>query len=220
MSVEFEGLMEEFPWLSWPDDLPRRYNIAPTQPVAVVPNDGRKTVQMFIWGLVPSWAKDSSIGSRMINARAETVAEKPSFRVAFRRRRCLIPASGWFEWGKPEEKGGRKIPYFIRLKGRRIFAFAGLWESWQAKDSGDEPLRTCTIITTEPNPLIARFHHRMPVILPPEAHSVWLDPAEKEPGELLPLLVPYPEDGMEAFAVSPKVNNPHNDSPEIIEPAG
>jgi putative SOS response-associated peptidase YedK len=167
MAVELQSLMDELPWLSWPGDLPRRYNIAPTQPVAVVPNDGRNTVQMFAWGLVPSWAKDPSIGSRMINARAETIAEKPSFRTAMRRRRCLILASGWFEWGKSKEEGGRKTPYFIRLKRQKLFAFAGLWEVWKPKDSEVEPLRTCTIITTEPNPLIARFHHRMPVILAP-----------------------------------------------------
>ena len=119
MAVEMQRLMDEFSWLDWPENFPQRFNIAPTQPVAVVPNDGRDTVEFFKWGLVPHWAKDPAIGSRMINARAETVAEKPSFRTAFRKRRCLILSSGWFEWGQPETSGGRKVPYYIRLKTER-----------------------------------------------------------------------------------------------------
>jgi len=219
MAVEMQRLMDEFSWLDWPENFPQRFNIAPTQPVAVVPNDGRDTVEFFKWGLVPHWAKDPAIGSRMINARAETVAEKPSFRTAFRKRRCLILSSGWFEWGQPETSGGRKVPYYIRLKTERPFAFAGLWETWRPEEPDAEPLRTCTIITCEPNSLIGRFHHRMPVILPPEAHKLWIEPAEKDPQELLPLLTPYPTEEMEAYPVSTLVNNPRHDSPEIIEPS-
>ena len=219
MSIDFQGLMEEFPWLNPPDDFPPRYNIAPSQPIAVVVNDGCNKVEFFRWGLVPHWAKDPAIGNRMINARAETLAEKPSFRVAFRRRRCLIFSSGWYEWGKPGAGGEKKTPYFIRLKPPRPFAFAGLWETWSPKEPGAEPLRTCTIVTCPPNEMISRFHHRMPVVLPPEGIELWLDPCERNPEELQHLLAPFPEEKMEAFPVSTKVNNPRNDSPECTAPA-
>ncbi len=205
-------LMAAFPGFEIPADLPPRYNIAPTQPVAVVPNDGQRRVAFFRWGLVPSWARDLSIGNRLINARAETLAQKPAFRVAYRRRRCLVLANGFYEWRR---EAGRKVPMFIRLKSGAPFAFAGLWESWRGPD--DQELLSCTIITTEPNALIAEIHDRMPAILPRQAYEPWLDPAEKRPGELQVWLKPYPASEMTAYPVSTLVNNPRNDTPACVE---
>jgi putative SOS response-associated peptidase YedK len=167
------------------------------------------------WGLIPSWAKDPAIGSRMINARAETVGEKPSFRTAFRRRRCLIPADGFYEWQK---LGTRKQPHYIHLTGRRPFAFAGLWEHWRSPDG--ESVDTCVIITTEPNELMAELHNRMPVILHPRDFALWLDPAVQEGNKVRPLLAPYPPEEMSAYAISTAVNRPSNDSAACIEPVG
>lgn len=213
--LDVAALKEGFPWLALPESLQPNYNIAPTTLVPVVANDARKILQFFRWGLVPPWAKDPSIGNRMINARSETLAEKPSFRQAFRRRRCLILAAGFFEWRK--EPSGRKTPLFIRLKSELPFAFAGLWERWRPKDGGEE-LLTCTIVTCEPNSFIQEFHHRMPVILPPEAHEAWLDPEERNPEELQHLLAPFPSEQMEAYPVSTLVNNPRNNSPQCVLP--
>lgn len=213
--MDLTAVSEVFPWLSLGENIESSYNIAPTQKVPVVPNDGSATIRLFRWGLVPQWADDSSIGNRMINARAETLAEKPSFRSAFRRRRCLILSGGFFEWRK--EKGGGKTPMFVRLKSGLPFAFAGLWERWVSKETGEE-LLSCTIVTCEPNSLIAEFHHRMPVILPSEAHQTWIDPQERQPQELTGLLVPYPAEEMEAYPVSKAVNNPRNNSPQCILP--
>lgn len=217
LGVELPDLQEAFPVWSWPEAWTPRYNIAPTQPVAVVANNGEGRVEFFRWGLIPSWAKDPKIGNRMINARADTLAEKPSFRNAFRRRRCLIPADGFYEWRR--EKGGGKTPMVVRLKGGQPFAFAGLWEVWRPKEAPEaEPLLTCTIITTEPNELAATIHNRMPVIMPRQAYDLWLNPAERDPGELQELLGPYPAEEMEAYPVSTLVNNPVNDVPECIQP--
>ena len=199
--------LAEFP------DLAERYNIAPTQNVPVVlEEDGRKLEAMH-WGLIPSWSKDPSIGARMINARAETVADKPSYRSAFKRRRCLIPADGFYEWKKTE---GGKEPYHLRLKNCSPFGIAGLWESWSME--GGEELRSATIITTEPNEIAAKVHNRMPVILPLDMYDVWLDPENDDREELLSMLVPYPAEEMEAYAVSRSVNRPANDYPEVLEP--
>ena len=152
LTVGPDQLRQAFPWVSIPDQTPSRYNIAPRQPVAVIPNDGNNRLDFFVWGLVPSWAKEAKIGNRLINARGETLAEKPSFRAAFRRRRCLIPADGFYEWKKePGQK--RKTPMYIRLKSQKPFAFAGLWEIWNAADGST--LLSTTIITTQPNDLIA-----------------------------------------------------------------
>jgi putative SOS response-associated peptidase YedK len=214
-SLDLTALGEAFPWLEPVTELQSSYNIAPTQAVPVVPNDGSAAIKLFRWGLVPPWADDPSMGNRMINARAETLAEKPSFRNAFRRRRCLILAAGFFEWRK--DKGGGKTPMFVRLKSGLPFAFAGLWERWSSKETGEE-LLSCTIVTCEPNPLIAEFHHRMPVILPPEVHLAWIDPRERQPQELAGLLAPYPAEEMEAYPVSKAVNNPRNNSPQCILP--
>jgi putative SOS response-associated peptidase YedK len=195
-----------------------RYNIAPSQPVAVVANDGLNKLDFFTWGLIPSWAKDPSIGNRMINARAETLAEKPSFRNAFRRRRCLVLADGFFEWQKIQEPGNRlrKQPMYIRLADGRPFAFAGLWESWNNSDGSN--ILSCTIITTQPNELIASIHDRMPVILPEQRYAEWLQPGEANPANLARLLMPYQASQMTAFPVSTMVNSPANDLPDTIKP--
>jgi putative SOS response-associated peptidase YedK len=166
------------------------------------------------WGLIPSWAKDPGIGTQLINARAETVATKPAFRAAFRERRCLILTDGFYEW---QSQGGRKRPWCIRMRDRRPFAFAGLWERWT--DPEGRAIESCTIITTTPNDLVRRFHHRMPVILAPQAYDLWLDVGIREVDRLLPLLVSYPPDEMIAYPVSPLVNNPANDSPACQTPA-
>lgn len=215
LTVGPEQLQQAYPNLSIPPEMPRRYNIAPTQPVAVIPNDGRDRLDFYIWGLIPSWAKDPSIGSRMINARAETLTEKPAFRAAFRRRRCLIPADGFYEW-KPEPGGKRKTPMLIRMKSGEPFAFGGLWETWNAPD-GSQVL-SCTIITTEPNALMQSIHNRMPLILPPSAHAAWLQPGEASADHLLALLRPHPAEPMEAYPVSTLVNSPANDLPDCVRP--
>ena len=194
-------------------DLSERYNIAPMQNVPIVLEENGRKLQEMHWGLIPSWADDPSIGSRMINARAETVSEKPSFRSAFKRRRCLIVADGFYEWKKTE---GGKQPYYLRLKDGGPFGFAGLWESWNVE--GGEELRSTTIITTEPNEVAAKVHNRMPVILPREFHDVWLDPENGDREELLAMLAPYPAEEMEAYAVSRSVNRPANDYPEVLQP--
>lgn len=197
-----------------------RYNIAPTQNVLVVTQNGARHLEFYHGGLIPSWAKDPAIGSRMINARAETLAEKPSFRTALRRRRCLLPADGFYEWQAipaGEGKKAVKIPTYLRRRDQEMFAFAGLWDEWLAPDGS--PLRSCTIVTTAPNALTAPIHDRMPVILRPEDEALWLDPAT-EPAELTSLLVPYPAEWMEAYAVSRAVNAPTVDAPECIEPTG
>jgi putative SOS response-associated peptidase YedK len=182
----------------------------------VVANNRPETLTHMVWGLIPFWAKDPSIGNKMINARAETLAEKPSFRNAYKRRRCLILTDGFYEWVKrPGEKA--KTPYYIRMKDDSVFAFAGLWEEWQNKEDGSQ-LQSATIITTEPNELIAPLHSRMPVILPPENYQDWLAPQEMNPADLQPLLGSYPSDGMQAFPVSTLVNSPANDLPEMIRP--
>jgi putative SOS response-associated peptidase YedK len=190
-----------------------RYNIAPTQPVAAVRLDqaGGREWTHFRWGLVPSWARDLSIGSKMINARSETAAEKQSFRTAFKRRRCLIPATGFYEWQK---RDGRKQPMYIQpVDG--LMSFAGLWEIWSSADG--DVLETCTILTTEPNELMAPIHNRMPVILDPEDYSAWLDP-QSGPDLLMHLLRPAPAERLVAFPVSTAVNSPANDGPDCIEP--
>jgi putative SOS response-associated peptidase YedK len=193
-----------------------RYNIAPTQPVAVIPNDGKRAIDFFTWGLIPSWAKDPSIGSRLINARSETLAEKPSFRSAYRRRRCLILADGFYEW-QAREGTKTKVPYYIRLESGDPFGFAGLWEQWFAPDGSE--VKSCTIVTTEPNELVGKIHNRMPVILPAAAHQEWLDPGEKDPDSLQGLLKPYPALEMMAYPVATLVNSPANDWPDLIQPA-
>ncbi len=188
-----------------------RYNIAPTQDVLAIMRDGTTHLDLLRWGLVPSWAKEESIGSKMINARAETLAEKPSFKRLLHSKRCLLVADGFYEWKK--EYGG-KTPMYITLKNKELFAFAGLWDTWKNPDG--QQMRTCTIITTEPNDLVASIHNRMPVILSPEAREEWLDPSLDDEHVLLPLLAPYPAAEMTARVVSRLVNNPQYEGAELI----
>jgi putative SOS response-associated peptidase YedK len=196
-----------------PADLTPRYNIAPSQPVAVVANHESRKLELFRWGLIPAWAKDPKIGNQMINARAETVAEKPAFRAAFKKRRCLILADGFYEWKRGATP---KTPMYFQVEGGRPFAFAGLWETWASPDQA--LIHSCTIITTSANALVAPIHDRMPVILAPEAYSVWLSPGELPAPEALGLLQPYAPAKMSVRAVSPLVNNPSHDSPECVRP--
>jgi len=185
-----------------------RYNCAPTQSLAVISNELPGEFSFFRWGLIPSWAKDISIGNKLINARAETLAEKPSFKNCFRNRRCLVPATGFFEW----KRDALKTPYHIRLKSREPFCFAGLWDKWLNSDG--EIIHTFTIITTTPNELMSGIHDRMPVIIPREEEMTWLSP-RPDPA-LSGLLKPFPAGQMEAWPVSKLVNSPKNDSPEIV----
>jgi putative SOS response-associated peptidase YedK len=215
LTIDPNHLQEAFPWADIPEDLSPRYNIAPSQPIAVIPNTGDNTVSMYKWGLIPSWSKDPAIGDRMINARAESLAEKPSFRNAYRRRRCLILADGFYEW-KQSPSLKSKQPVYIRIKSERPFAFAGLWEIWKSPDGSE--IRSCTIITTQPNSLLEPIHNRMPVILPPNAYNLWLASEDRQPAQLNDLLIPYPSDEMIAFPVSKMVNSPQNDSPDLIKP--
>lgn len=189
-----------------------RYNIAPTQPVSVIVQHGHKNIEAFRWGLVPFWAKDMKIGNRMINARSETLAEKPAFRAAFKRRRCLIPTSGFYEW---QRQGKEKIPTYIRVAGEQPFAFAGLWEEWHGPNA--EVLHSCTIVTTQANDFMAPIHQRMPVILTASQQSLWLDPSIEDPQTLNDLLHPY-QGPMEAHPVSTQVNLPGFDDPACILP--
>lgn len=208
-----ETLQQTFDLVTVPESLPPRFNIAPSQPVAVITNRDPQQLDFFKWGLVPFWSKDPSIGYKMINARIETIAEKPAFREAFKRRRCLIPATGFYEWTK---SGSDKQPMYIHMNDNQVFAFAGLWETW--KDENGTPLHSCTILTGEPNELIQNFHHRMAVILHPSDYKLWLSPDEMTPSELMPLLQPYSADKMEAYEVSKIVNSPANDLRECIVP--
>lgn len=183
---------------------------------------GERQLRALHWGLIPRWSKDPGIGSRMINARAESVAEKNSFKSAFKKRRCLILADGFYEWQRNQSKTGPKQPYYVRIQTGTPYAFAGLWESWEGDDGTGNPrtIHSTTIIKTEANELVGKIHHRMPVILSPESYAIWLDTSIQAPEEIMPLLVPYPSDQMEAFPVSTHVNSPANDDPECIEPVG
>ena len=194
-------------------NLKPRYNIAPTQFIAGIreDQDGNRELAEFRWGLVPFWAKDPSIGNRMINARAETVAEKPSFRNAYRKRRCLILADGFYEW---HTEGGVKVPYYISLKSGAPFAFAGLWENWESKESG-ESLQTATIVTTAANEFLAKLHHRMPVVLETDGADCWMG-GDTELLDRVSEVTPE----LRAWPVDRTVNNARNESPELIDPAG
>jgi putative SOS response-associated peptidase YedK len=194
--------------------LPTRYNIAPGQDAPAIVNEERNRVRLLRWGLIPAWAKDATFGRRLINARAETLRDKPSFRGAFARRRCLIPADGFYEWRR--EPGQKRAPMRFALKSREPFAFAGLWESW--RDPRGLDIKTFTIITTEANPLVRPHHPRMPVMLRPEAEAAWLDSGLTNPMSLVALLGPYPAESMEAYEVSALVNSPANDEPACAAP--
>ncbi len=216
LTVDPARLQDAFADFTFPAKFAPRFNIVPSQPILAIPNDGKNAADFFVWGLIPSWAKDPSMGNRLINARGETIAEKPSFRGALKYKRCLILADGFYEW-KSQPGTKAKVPHFIFLKSRRPFAFAGLWDEWLSPDGGS--VRSATIITTEPNELMAAIHNRMPVILPPSAYAQWLDPAPQTPDRLLPLLQPFPAEEMSAHPVSTLVNSPSNDRAELVVPA-
>ena len=201
-----------FPQFVFSDEMPKRYNIAPGQNITAIANTHEPRADTFKWGLIPAWAKDHKIGNRLINARGETLAEKPSFRTAYKKQRCLIPATGFYEWRR---NGRTKTPMHIAFKSGAPFAFAGLWDVWHAPTG--ERIQSCTIITTEPNDLMAAIHNRMPVILPADAYDAWLAPEERT--DLRELLVPYTAREMIAHPVSTLVNSPRNDTPDCLKPS-
>ncbi len=225
LTVDPADLQDAFPQFTFPAQARPRFNIAPTQPVLVLPNDSKNTADYYTWGLIPSWATpalaggaraDPTIGSRLINARAETLAEKPAFRGAFKYKRCLIFSDGFYEW-KTQPGMKSKIPHFIRLESGKPFAFAGLWDEWHSPDGS--LVKSCAIITTEPNELMSALHNRMPVILPPNVYEQWLAPSPRRAEELQNLLVPYPASQMSAWPVTTLVNSPANDLAACITPA-
>ena len=199
-------------------NLRARYNIAPTQDVLAIIYDGatkQRRGEMVRWGLVPFWAKDVKIGYHLINAKAETIAEKPSYREAFKKRRCIIPADAFYEW---QETGhSLKQPYAIAMKDRSVFGFAGLWEKWTDKASG-ETIRSCTIITTEPNKLCAPIHNRMPAILDPADYEQWLGERATSNSALQAMLKPFPAKQMECFKIGKRIGNVKYDEPELVNP--
>ncbi|MGB9639412.1 MAG: SOS response-associated peptidase [Anaerolineales bacterium] len=211
--TEISELQQEFSFANFPEDIPPRYNIAPSQPVAVIANIPNPQVDFYVWGLIPHWSKDPQIGNRLINARAETLADKPAFRGPFRYHRCLILADGFFEWKKDN---GTKTPYLVRLKSQKPFAFAGLWDKWQSPDGSE--ILSCTIITTNPNELLKPIHDRMPAILSPQTYLTWINPEPMLPAALKPLLQPYPAEQMIAYPVSRAVNDPQFDDPQCVLP--
>jgi putative SOS response-associated peptidase YedK len=210
----FPILQKEF-GLKFDADFPLRpsYNIAPTQNVPVVVNEGGNRLITCRWGLIPTWSKDMAIGSRMINARAETLAEKPSFKSPFKKHRCLVVADGFYEWKKTSTG---KVPTYIHMADGSPMGFAGLYSDWTSPEG--EPVRTCTIVTTEPNELLAPIHNRMPVIIQTAHREQWLDPDQHDPEALSALLAPYPAGEMEAWEVARAVNSPSNNSPENLRP--
>lgn len=211
-SADPKKLAKEFKVAEVPTVEPR-YNIAPTQEILAVRElaDGRE-MAFFKWGLVPSWAKDTSMAARLINARSETVQEKPAFRAAFKQRRCIIPADGFYEWQRTE---GRKQPFFFRMRDGRPFGFAGLWERWEGENG--QAINSCTILTTEANEVLQPVHERMPVILHPEDYSLWLEGDERERALLGELLRPFPAQEMIGYPVNSLVNSPRNKGVELTE---
>ncbi len=208
-----EFAVDEIQWAGEPS-----YNIAPGQDIAVVIHDGKNQLVTCRWGLIPGWAKDETIGYKMINARAETIAEKRSFAKPFRTQRCLIVADGFYEWQKHErDRDRKKNPIYVRLRSGKPFGFAGIYDRWKSKD--DKRIMSCTIITTEPNSLLRSIHNRMPVIIEPNFRDLWLDKDMLEIDRLTALLKPYEAGSMEAYEVSPQVNSPKNDRPDLIKPA-
>jgi len=206
-------LTAEYFALAQPPALAPHYNVTPGQDVAAVrvDRDGRRALRALRWGLVPFWAKDATIGRRLINARLDSLRDKPAFREAFARRRCLIPASGFYEWGVDD--AGKKQPFFIRPRGEPLLAMAGLWERWRPQ--GGEPLETCVIVTTDANALLAPIHDRMPVLLSRAAQDVWLDPSS-DVAAIVELAAQGPE--LETWAVGTAVNDPRNDDERVIAP--
>ena len=214
VAMDIEELQEAFPGVDFGLYLKPNYNVAPSQQVLAIPNFDAGKALPFQWGLIPSWSKDKKIGYKMINARAETLHEKPSFKKPYRSQRCLIPANGFFEWKK---QGTQKTPIYIQLKSKKPFAFAGLWEKWEPGDQ--EPIQSFTIITTEANDFLKPIHQRMPVILKPDDYAHWLNPEIKEFDQLAGLLAPYAADEMSFYPVSTFVNSPKNNNAECIKEA-
>ena len=213
--TEFEGVEERFSvnQLNSESNYKPNYNVAPTQDIAVIINNGSNFLGMYKWGLIPFWAKDPTIGHKMINARAETLEEKTSFKVNLQRKRCLVVADGFYEWKK---EGRTKRPYRITLKNQELFGFAGLWDTW--KSSTGDIINSCTIITTSSNEVMAPLHNRMPVILSKEVEQIWLDPSIVDSYFLKSLLLPFPANQMIPYEVSSRVNSVKNNGPECIEP--
>ncbi|HEY8910220.1 MAG TPA: SOS response-associated peptidase [Desulfosporosinus sp.] len=209
--AEFEGIEERF--LIETPELKPNYNVAPSQDIPVIINNGANHLAIFRWGLIPFWAKDPAIGHKMINARAETVDEKPSFKTSLQRKRCLIVADGFYEWKK---EGSTKRPHRITLTNKELFGFAGLWDTW--KSPAGDMVNSCSIITTTPNELMAPIHDRMPVILLKEVEQVWLDQSITDSHFLKSLLIPYPAAQMTAYEVSTFVNSTKNNGPECLAP--
>jgi len=215
LTVNPTELQDSFSNYTFPEKFAPRFNIAPTQPVLAIPNDDKLTADFFIWGLIPMWAKDPDVGSRLINARGETLGEKPSFRGSYRHKRCLILADGFYEWKVPTGKKA-KTPYYIHMIDRKPFAMAGLWDHWESPDGST--IKTCTIITTTPNELMEKIHDRMPVILHPRDYAKWLNSAPQTPEQLQPLIKPFPAEAMSAYPVSTLVNKVANDMPKLVVP--
>ena len=216
LTVDPAEFQDKFGNFTFPKKFAPRFNIAPTQPVLAVPNNDKFKADFFVWGLIPMWAKDPSIGNRLINARGETVAEKPSFRGSLKYKRCLIFADGFYEW-KTQPGKKTKTPFYIHMRDRKPFAFAGLWDTWNS--SNGSLIRSCTLITTEPNELMAMIHDRMPVILHPRDYAKWLEPSAQTPDQVLPFIKPFPADAMDAYPVSTLVNKASRDLPELVVPA-
>ncbi len=214
IAFDLADLSDELGLRETPLDWQPRYNVAPSQPVLAATDAASRKAEWLRWGLIPSWAKDAAIGNKLINARAETLAEKPSFRNAFHKRRCLIFADGFYEWQKPVSGRGKTQPFYFRLRDGRPFAFAGLWEIWQPE--GAESIRTCTIITTEANEVVAPVHERMPVMLSKDQAWNWV--AGGQGVDLHRLLSPFNPELMEAYPVGPYVSNPGYESEECREP--
>lgn len=216
LNKKAKKLAEELPDIEVDEHIEPRFNIAPNQPVATVLNDRTHKMTFTQWGLIPHWAKDPNIAFQTINARCETLLEKPSFKTPFKRKRCLIFADGYYEWRKSARRGQGE-PMYFRMQNKRAFAFAGLWDEWHDKEGG--LIITSTIVTTEANFLTKGIHHRMPVILNAEDYNLWLSYEDKQ-SKLEHLYQPYPSDEMEVYEVSTKVNSTSNDSPACIEPNG
>jgi putative SOS response-associated peptidase YedK len=216
LTATFEEIIDRFEIQAFleEENYAPSYNIAPSQAVLAVINDGKSNRMGFLkWGLVPPWAKDAAIGNKMINARSETLSEKPSFRTAFKKKRCLVIADSFYEWKRHEDKS--KTPMRIKLKSDELFAMAGIWEAWKSPEG--KSLYTCSVITTGPNELMKDIHDRMPVILKPEDEKTWLNPSISDTKDLNKLLVPFDENLMETYEVSSLVNSPKNNSVELIQ---
>lgn len=215
LSIKTKNIENLVPGLKVGGELKPRYNIAPSQDAPTIFNTGDYELSTSRWGLIPFWSKDIKIGVKLINARAETVAEKPAFKNAFNKRRCLIVADGYYEW-KNIPGANKKAPYYIRLKTGEAFTFAGLWEKWKSLEG--KTIVSSTIITTEPNSYLSDIHNRMPAILLPSDRELWLNPDNVEKNVLQNCLMPYPDEEMEAFEVSLRVNSPKNDDESCILP--